>query len=191
MLFSCIFDQTNTALVSKRHCIHIFWHCLLKQEQFLRWWAVTRTFLKPVNVCSLDVVSGLCLSDGSDGQSLLAVSQSGLSLSLASLFSGTRGRRAEGKPCVQSQLDKCLINDRLRAQRSLDLYSSSCFCFFLGFACSSPLIPSRVSLCMTYQPFVCHVAACCLLFMALTNKPATFSTAVQNHEMIRMGEIMY
>lgn len=36
-----------------------------------------------------DVLSvSFCLSDGCEGQSLLAVSQNGLSLSLASLFSG-------------------------------------------------------------------------------------------------------
>lgn len=33
----------------------------------------------------------LCLSDGCEGQSLLAMSQNGLSLSLASLFSGICG----------------------------------------------------------------------------------------------------
>lgn len=41
-------------------------------------------------VCEVMVVLSVsfCLSDGCEGQSLLAVSQNGLSLSLASLFSG-------------------------------------------------------------------------------------------------------
>lgn len=39
-----------------------------------------------VGGCGLSV--SFCLSDGCEGQSLLAVSQIGLSLSLASLFSG-------------------------------------------------------------------------------------------------------
>lgn len=40
--------------------------------------------------------TSFCLSDGCEGQSLLAVSQSGLSLSLASLFSGICRRDSSG-----------------------------------------------------------------------------------------------
>uniref|UniRef100_A0A8C2HY20 Rubicon autophagy regulator n=1 Tax=Cyprinus carpio TaxID=7962 RepID=A0A8C2HY20_CYPCA len=62
----------------------------LKQKIRLRRLQIRHTRMKPPASTNnrmteaFDTVSGLCLLDGSDGQSLLAVSQSGLSLSLAS-----------------------------------------------------------------------------------------------------------
>ncbi len=100
------------------------------------------------------------------------MAQSGLSLSLASLFSGTRDRQRKG------------LTDFFFF-RVLDSVAvvCGCSCFFLCFACSSPLT-SVHPMCQyaCYISLLFDVAVFWLLFIICANKLATFSTAFLHYD---------
>lgn len=73
--------MASTYCTSAGYCGFFFFSCWCD----MRFGGVLEIFL-PVGLSV-----SFCLSDGCEGQSLLAVSQNGLSLSLASLFSGICG----------------------------------------------------------------------------------------------------
>lgn len=77
------------------HSVHAWWalcHCMTSRRtvsvQLTVCLPQTRGAFGEENMFVVVLSVSFCLSDGCEGQSLLAVSQNGLSLSLASLFSG-------------------------------------------------------------------------------------------------------